>query len=157
MHIQLAKYKSFPGKGVLPPCNPAWSQPPGPCKHLALQFSTVFSLCQQSVLEPLSSPMLKIFLNRCWGPCVSSWPSSLAKLNPALTENFDNSPQPYDTPKFRFIFVKRCVIGLVYIDYIQPSVAKNGLEQGGGGCNNPFSEARVNRYGIVLKISLIIA
>ena len=32
---------------------------------------------------------------------------------PPSTENFDNSPYPYGTPKFRFIFVKRCVRRLV--------------------------------------------
>ena len=33
------------------------------------------------------------------------------------TNDFDDSPYPYDTPKFRCIFVKRCFIGLVYITY----------------------------------------
>ena len=33
------------------------------------------------------------------------------------TENFDDSPYPYGTPKFGFIFVKRSVIGLVQITY----------------------------------------
>ena len=32
---------------------------------------------------------------------------------PPPTNDFDDSPYPYDTPKFRCIFVNRGVIGLV--------------------------------------------
>ena len=69
--------------------------------------------------------------------------------HPPPTENFDDSPYTQTaSSKFRFIFVKRCVIGLVYRLHIaiavwQPSVAKKKLfgKTHRGDCNNsPLSE-----------------
>ena len=37
----------------------------------------------------------------------------IMEFHPPPTENFDDFPYPYGTPKFRIIFMKRCVIGLV--------------------------------------------
>ena len=41
----------------------------------------------------------------------------MMKIHEPPTTDFDDSPYPYDTPKFRCIFVKRCIIGLVEINY----------------------------------------
>ena len=40
------------------------------------------------------------------------------------TNNFDDFPHPYGTPKFRLIFVKRCVVGLVWIEYYSALAAQ---------------------------------
>ena len=51
------------------------------------------------------------------------------------TENVGGSPYPYGTPKFRFIFMKRCVIELVQIT--NSLLATFGCH---GGYNNPPAE-----------------
>ena len=67
--------------------------------------------------------------------------------NSPSTNDFDDSPYRYDTPKFRCIFVKRCVIGLVKITY--NLCLKKKIT---GGCNHLLRRTRVKNNRLWLHV-----